>query len=241
MSDQRAILQRVDLVLAVGTDPFEELFYWGDVILPLDARLVHIDPSPGRIGRSEPTDVGIVGHCASALADLTAVLMERWSPGDRSEIEERRQAVASEKRNNRENFDKAAADRWDHKPMSPARMMFELAAAVPDNAVVVDDSISNRGAMRHYSRPPAWGTCWRPGPGYRWRHRSDHGRPVRQSGPSRFWCHRRRKRHDDGSGTLDSCQRQHPPSLRHLQQRYVPGAKGELQRLPTGCAGVAET
>ena len=146
MSDQRAILQRVDLVLAVGTDPFEELFYWGDVILLLDARLVHIDPSPGRIGRSEPTDVGIVGHCASALSDLTAVLMERWSPGDRSEIEERRQAVASEKRNNRENFDKAAADRWDHKPMSPARMMFELAAAVPDNAVVVDDSISNRGA-----------------------------------------------------------------------------------------------
>ena len=159
----RAILQRVDLVLVVGTDPFEELFYWGDVILPLDARLVHIGPSPGRIGRSEPTDVGIVGHCASALADLAAVLMERWSPGDRSEIEERRQAVASEKRNNRENFDKAAADRWDHKPMSPARMMLELTAAVPDNAVVVDDSISNRGAMRHYSRPPAWGTCVAPG------------------------------------------------------------------------------
>ena len=150
VTDQRAILQRVDLVLAVGTDPFEELFYWGDVILPLDARLVHIDPSPGRIGRSEPTDVGIVGHCASALADLTAVLMERWSPGDRSEIEERRRAVITEKRTSREKFDEAVSDQWDHKPMSPARMMSELSSAVPDNAIVVDDSISNRGVMRHY-------------------------------------------------------------------------------------------
>ena len=34
--------------------------------------------------------------------------------------------------------------------MTPARMMSELAAAVPENAIVVDDSISNRGALRHY-------------------------------------------------------------------------------------------
>ena len=34
--------------------------------------------------------------------------------------------------------------------MTPARMMRELSAALPDNAMVVDDSISNRAAMRHY-------------------------------------------------------------------------------------------
>ena len=34
--------------------------------------------------------------------------------------------------------------------MSPARMMSELAAALPPNAVVVDDAISNRGPLRHY-------------------------------------------------------------------------------------------
>ena len=150
VTDQRAILQRVDLVLAVGTDPFEELFYWGDVILPPDARLVHIDPSPGRIGRSEPTDVGIVGHCGKALSDLTAALQERLSPGDLSEIAERKQAVVAEGQSNWESFEKSVADKWDSKPMSPARMMSELSSAVPDNAIVVDDSISNRGVMRHY-------------------------------------------------------------------------------------------
>ena len=147
---QRAVLQRVDLVLAVGADPFEELFYWGDAILPPEAKLVHIDPSRSNIGRSEPTDVGIVGHCGLALSDLIAALKERLSPGDLPEIEKRKQAVVAEARSNRESYEKSVAGKWDHKPMSPARMMSELAAALPDNAIVVDDSISNRGAMRHY-------------------------------------------------------------------------------------------
>ena len=147
---QRAILQTFDLVLAVGSDPFEELFYWGDVILPPDAKLIHIDPDASRIGRSEPTDVGIVGHCGLALTDLTAALKERLSPGDLPEIEKRKQAAVDEARRRREAFEESVAEKWDHKPMTPARMMAELAAAIPDNAIVVDDSISNRGTMRHY-------------------------------------------------------------------------------------------
>ena len=150
VGEQRAVLQQVDLVLAVGADPFEELFYWGDVILPPDARLVHIDPSPGQIGRSEPTDVGIVSHCRTALSDLAAALRERLSPGDFPELEARKQAVAAEKQGSRDAFEASAAEKWNHQPMTPARMMAELAAAIPDNAVVVDDSISNRGVMRHY-------------------------------------------------------------------------------------------
>ncbi len=152
---QRAALQDVDLVLAVGMDAFDELFYWGDPILKPETRLVHIDPNPGRVGRNEPTDVGIVAHCALALSDLTAAVQERLSPGDEAEIDRRRQAAIEEARLNRESFEEAAAERWDRDPispgpMSPARMMYELAAAVPDNAVIVDDAISNRAALRHY-------------------------------------------------------------------------------------------
>ena len=150
VTQQRAVLQEVDLALAVGSDPFEELFYWGDVILPADAKLVHIDPDRKAIGRSEPTDVGIVGHCGLALSDLIAALKERLSPGDFTEIEQRKQAVIEQRRSSRAAFEESVAEKWEHKPMTPARMMSELAAALPDNAIVVDDSISNRGTMRHY-------------------------------------------------------------------------------------------
>ena len=150
VSAQRAVLQRVDTVLAVGSDPFEELFYWGDVILPAEAKLIHIDSDAAKIGRSEPTDVGIVGHCGLALTDLIAALKERLSPGDMPEIEERKQTAVAERQRRREAFEESVAEKWDHKPMTPARMMSELSAALPGNAIVVDDSISNRGTMRHY-------------------------------------------------------------------------------------------
>ena len=150
VTQQRTVLQEVDLVLSVGSDPFEELFYWGDVILPPEARLVHIDPDRKAIGRSEPTDVGIVGHCGLALLDLIAAVKERLSPGDFAEIEQRKQAVIQQRRDSRAAFEESVAEKWDHKPMTPARMMSELADAIPNNAIVVDDSISNRGVMRHY-------------------------------------------------------------------------------------------
>ena len=147
---QRAVLQQADLVLAVGSDPFEELFYWGDVILPSESTLVHIDPDRSKIGRSEPTDVGIVADCKLGLRELIAALKERLSPGDAVELEQRKQAAVAEARDRREAYEASVAEKWDHRPMTPARMMRELSAALPDNAMVVDDSISNRAAMRHY-------------------------------------------------------------------------------------------
>ena len=147
---QRAVLQQVDLVLAVGTDPFEELFYWGDVILPTESKLVHIDPDRSKIGRSEPTDVGIVADCKLGLGELVAALKERLSPGDATELGQRKQAAVAEAHDRRESYEASVAEKWDHRPMTPARMMYELSAALPANAMVVDDSISNRGAMRHY-------------------------------------------------------------------------------------------
>ena len=150
VASQRAALQQVDLVLAVGADPFEELFYWGDVILPAESTLVHIDPDRSRIGRSEPTDVGIVADCKLGLRGLIAALQERLAPADAPEMEQRKQAAVAEAQDRREAYEASVAEKWDHRPMTPARMMYELSAALPGNAMVVDDSISNRGAMRHY-------------------------------------------------------------------------------------------
>ena len=240
VAGQRAALQRVDLVLAVGSDPFEELFYWGDVILPPDAKLVHIDPDASRIGRSEPTHVGIVGDCKLSIVDLIAALKERLSHGDMPEIEERKRTVAAEARSRREAFEESVAEKWDHKPMTPARMMSELAAALPGNAIVVDDSISNRGTMRHYFQARQRGDLR----GVRGQSigggiGATMGHPMRPPRPPGVRHHRRRQRHDDRAGALDGGQRQHPLHLRHLQQRQLPRAESQLQRLPGRDLGAA--
>ena len=150
VASNRQALDDVDLLLAIGMDAMDELFYWGDVILGEQTKLIHIDPIPGRAGRSEPTDVGIVSHCGLAIEELLGSIKSLLTPELESDINIRRSGVVTAAAEKRKDFDDLVAAKWDNKPMSPARMMSELAKAIPDDAIVVDDSISNRAAMRHY-------------------------------------------------------------------------------------------
>ena len=149
-TQDREILQQADLVLAIGMDTFDELFYWGDVILDPAIRLIHIDSIPGRVGRSEPTDVGIVSHCGLAIEELISSVRTRLSSANQVDINTRVGAVVRESIEKRSSFDKSVSEKWDSRPMIPARMMAELAKAMPTNAIVVDDAISNKTALRHY-------------------------------------------------------------------------------------------
>ena len=146
----REILQESDLVLAIGMDALDELFYWGDVILGAATRLIHIDPIHGRVGRSEPTDVGIIAHCGLAIEELIDSVKKLLTPANLSEVEKRVARVVRQAIEKRNSFDQAMSAKWDSRPMTPARMMSELAQALPPNAMVVDDSISSRAVLRHY-------------------------------------------------------------------------------------------
>ena len=150
VAKDREILKEADLVLAIGMDALDELFYWGDVILGPDVKLIHIDPIPGRVGRSEPTDVGIVSHCGRAIEDLLGAVKPLISTAMATEIKNRVQEVVAQAIEKRQAFDDSVSAKWNNRPMTPARMMAELAQAMPANAIVVDDAISNRATLRHY-------------------------------------------------------------------------------------------
>ena len=157
VAKDREILRHADLVLAIGMDAFDELFYWGDVILDPSVKLIHIDPIPGRVGRSEPTDVGIVSHCGLAIEELIGSVKKRLSPARGREIQDRVEAVVRQSIEKRKSFDESVSGKWDNSPMTPARMMAELANAMPPNAIVVDDAISSRAVLRHYFHATARG------------------------------------------------------------------------------------
>jgi len=81
---------------------------------------------------------------------LTATIKPQLSASDQTAIANRAKAVVRESQESRYTFDQSVVEKWDSKPMTPARMMSELAAAMPENAIIVDDSISNRTVLRHY-------------------------------------------------------------------------------------------
>ncbi|MQG25745.1 MAG: thiamine pyrophosphate-binding protein [SAR202 cluster bacterium] len=149
-SANRESLKACDTVIAVGMNAFEELFYWGDVILNEESTLIHIDSSAVNIGKSEPTNIGIISHCKMGLQELNHNVSDKIRTIDSSIIEKRLQRTLDEKKYKQDSFVESTKNKWDDKPMSVARMMHEFVAGLPENAVVVDDSISNRAIVREY-------------------------------------------------------------------------------------------
>ena len=149
-SANRESLKACDTVIAVGMNAFEELFYWGDVILNEESTLIHIDSSAVNIGKSEPTNIGIISHCKMGLQELNHNVSDKMRTIDSSIIEKRLQRTLDEKKYKQDAFVESTKNKWNDKPMSVARMMHEFVAGLPENAVVVDDSISNRAIVREY-------------------------------------------------------------------------------------------
>ena len=144
----RKALDVADVVLAVGVKAFGDFFYHGQSVLPPTAKLVHIDSDAREIGLTERTEVGIAADPALALAGLAEALEAGAMSGSAIEAARvRGRALAAESKARDDAF-LAGVRRSDaRRPMAPARMMLEIGAALPEGAVVVDDSISSRAAL----------------------------------------------------------------------------------------------
>ena len=128
-----------DVILAIGTGFGEaDCSSWNPqhtfAIPP--SRLVQIDADPPEIGKAYPVDVGIVGDAKASLAKLLDRIRGRvpavdWRQSRRyAQLEAAKQAWRGEL---------VASQRDGGQPIHPARLLFELSQALPEDAIVVTD------------------------------------------------------------------------------------------------------
>ena len=141
-------LNNADVVLAAGCPVFSEFFYKGDTVLGTHTKLVHIDINADEIGKSEPTDVGVFASPGAALAQLAEALESEMTGSQIEAARGRAEAVAAKTRAADEAFRSTAPSGGSRRPMSPESAMLALSEALPDNAVVFDDSVSNRASLQ---------------------------------------------------------------------------------------------
>ena len=93
----KALLEDTEAVVAVGTPVFPGYFYFSGSALKADTRLIHIDSDATQIGRTEPTDVGIVADPRTAMTALSDALELRMSGAAKESAIGRAASVAEEK------------------------------------------------------------------------------------------------------------------------------------------------
>ena len=143
----RRLLAEADVVLAAGANVFSGFFYVPGSGLPSHARLIHLDSAYREVGKTEPTDVALLGDPKAGLEQLAAALSDRVAGLAGEAAQARRLALKERMALVRQAWEAGLKQVWDNRPMAPERMMHEVAQALPSNAVLVDDSLSSKDAL----------------------------------------------------------------------------------------------
>ena len=147
LSAGRRLLADVDVVLAVGANVFSGFFYLPGHSLSPGAKLIHLDSAQREIGKTEPTAVALFGAPRAGLELLADAVCEVMDAKARDRASARRADWGDHTSRARSAWNQRLNERWNDRPMAPDRMMHEIAQALSDNAVVVDDSLSSKDAL----------------------------------------------------------------------------------------------
>jgi benzoylformate decarboxylase len=138
----RQTLEGHDLVMLIGGPFFEEVWFDAVEAIPEDAVSVQIEECAERLGFNFPLEVGVVGHLGATLALLASAIADTANADFRAASRERNRRLERERAAKREALAARSRALWDTTPMSASRAMHEIGRALPEDAVVVDESVT---------------------------------------------------------------------------------------------------
>lgn len=149
----RRVTAEADVVLAVGTPLFPELFASRAPHFRDGAFLIHLDANPWEISKNHCADVGAWGDPCAALTAISAAVQQRLDPGSRAAARERVARWSARKAELREArqraYDSVVAEGG---AMTPAELGRGVAEAVPAGALIYDELITSSDELRHFLR-----------------------------------------------------------------------------------------
>lgn len=146
----RRALEPADVLLVVGLNLFQQFLYLPQGPLPDSATVVHIDSDPWEIAKNYPVKVGIVSDPKVALAQLVPLVRQRMGEAQRHAARRRLDAERELRIQERRSLEAHAAEEENKAPMPPVVLMREIAHALPDDGVIVNESVTAGGTLRSW-------------------------------------------------------------------------------------------
>ena len=151
-SDPASIAQAfggADAVLMVGGPFFEEVWYAATGPFPAGAAVLQIEESSARLARNHALDAGLIAGLAPALEAVHARVQEDGTAAFSAAAAERNARFAALRADERAARRARLDDMRARRPMPVPIMLETLAAAVPDDAVIVEEAITGSPEIPH--------------------------------------------------------------------------------------------
>lgn len=120
--------------------------------LPPGIKIIHLHHDPWEIGKNYPTQVALIGDARETLKDLAKILEEKITPEQRKEAYRRSGLIKQIK----EKFYNALKEKIkiekESRDITGSVLMEAICEALPEDAVVVDETISSGRALRNLWR-----------------------------------------------------------------------------------------
>ncbi len=144
----RDILEKVDVLVAVGAMLFQQAIPTTKPLVPASTKIIQIDNNPWQIAKNFPIACGVEGDIKVALSDLSKALDAGLTADARAAIAERTKIIAAERRAMVGAFERKVLAEWDNTPISGTRLMAEIRDAIAPGTRIVDDCWSYSAILR---------------------------------------------------------------------------------------------
>lgn len=156
-------LREADVVLVVDHD----VPYIPALARPRpEAKIIHIDIDPVKASIplwNFPVDLSIEANSARAIPALTEAARGRLTASDQSRIEARRQQLTERHRGQRRQGEQAALAKARERPIAPEWLAYCINQAVDEDALVLNESVTNSAHVSRMMQRTKPGTAFQSG------------------------------------------------------------------------------
>ena len=146
----RGMLNQHDLLVSIGADLFT-LSLPGDVeSMPEDYPVIHLDTDPWELAKNYPEKVSILGEPKVTLPELTAAVRQARSDAETEGAVKRLAHVRAEGIASLHKLHTLADAMSERHPIHPLALMQTIGRLLPDDAVVIDETVSSGTGLRRF-------------------------------------------------------------------------------------------
>ena len=147
------ITRKGDVNLICGTYMLPEVFPELGDIFAADSVLIHIDQNAYEVGKNHRVDFGFVADPKLTLSMLADAVEAAMTPEQEAAARERVARITAEKAERRAKAFESDALQRDDVPLHMTRFVEELKKALPDDALIFDEALTNSPPISRYFQP----------------------------------------------------------------------------------------